>query len=206
MADEAYLQELTLLENWDQWLSPKAGSPPGTTADPGALAPFPSLSPSVAASQNMSDVEANRLCLLQPDDCDQEKDYSANPLICIRYTIVWKVKLNNRMIVKDTEQDVVLAPGPYWSMFLQSKLDALLGKKITRSKLIRPDDSNVVVSVNERSERDLVRRFDEVNVDWPVVEKQLLSWGELLRAGRNLRVDISFNYVETQAAAPTSAA
>jgi hypothetical protein len=60
----------------------------------------------------------------------------------------------------------------------------------------------MVVSVNERSERDLIRRYDEVQVDWSVVDKQLLSWGELLRAGKRLRVDISFNYVETEAALP----
>lgn len=78
------------------------------------------------------------------------------------------------MIAKDTEQDVALALGPYWSMFLQPKLDALLSKKINNGKRIKPDDSNVLVSVNERSERDLIRRFDEVQVDWSVVEKQLL--------------------------------
>jgi hypothetical protein len=66
------------------------------------------------------------------------------------------------MIAKDTEQDVALAPGPYWSMFLQPKLDALLGKKVKNGKRIQPDDSNVSVSVNERSERDLIRRFDGV--------------------------------------------
>jgi hypothetical protein len=63
------------------------------------------------------------------------------------------------MIAEDTEQDVVLAPATYWSMFLQPKLDALLSKKMKNSKRIRPDDRNVVVSVNERSERDLIRRF-----------------------------------------------
>jgi hypothetical protein len=87
-------------------------------------------------------------------------------------------------------------------MSLQPKLGALLGKKIHNSMRVRPDDSNVVVSVNERSERDLIKRFDEVQVDWSVVDKQLLSWGELLRAGKRLRVDISFNHVETQAALP----
>jgi hypothetical protein len=60
----------------------------------------------------------------------------------------------------------------------------------------------VVVSVSERLKRDLIRRFDEVQVDWLVVEKQLLSWSELLCAGERLRVDISFNHVETQAALP----
>jgi hypothetical protein len=109
------------------------------------------------------------------------------------------------MIAKDTEQDIVLAPAPYWATFLQPKLNALLSKKMTNRKRIRPDDSNVVVSVNERSERDLIRRFDEVQVDWVVVEKQLLSWGELLRAGKKLRVDISFNYVETQDSLPAGA-
>jgi hypothetical protein len=100
------------------------------------------------------------MCLLKPDNRDQEKDYSADPPICIRYTIIWKPKLNNGMITKDTEQDIVLAPAPYWSTFLQPKLDALLGKES-----VRPEDSDVVVSVNERSERGLIRRFDEVQVD-----------------------------------------
>lgn len=203
MTDEAYSQ---VLDNWDQWLSPEAGSTPGTTLDPGAPRPFQSPSPYPCASPSVSHVEVEALRLLQPSDWDQEKDYSVNPPVCVRYTIIWKVKFNNRMIAKDTEQDIVLAPAQYWSMFLQAKLNALLSKKIASGKRIKPDDSNVVVSVNERSERDLVRRFDEVNVDWSVVEKQLLSWGELLRAGRDSRVDISFNYVDTQAAASASAA
>ncbi|KAM0714164.1 hypothetical protein Q7P37_010313 [Cladosporium fusiforme] len=193
-ADGAYSQELTLLDTWDQLMSPEAECSQGTTVDPGAPRPIYSLSPSIPTSPNVHQVEANRLCLLQPDDWDQEKDYSADPPGCIRYTIVWKVKLNNRAVARDTEQDIVLAPAYHWSMFLQPKLDALLSKKIASRKRIKPDDTNVVVSVNERSERDLIRRFDEVRVDWLAVEKQLLSWGELLRAGKKLRVDISFNY------------
>ena len=166
MTDEAYSQ---VLDNWDRWLSPEAGSTPGTTINPGAPRPFLSHSPYPCASPSVSHLEAEALRLLQPSDWDQEKDYSVNPPICIRYTIIWKVKLNNRMIAKDTEQDIVLAPAQYWSMSLQAKLNALLSKKIASGKRIKPDDSNVVVSVNERSERDLVRRFDEVNVDWSVI-------------------------------------
>jgi hypothetical protein len=84
-------------------------------------------------------------------------------------------------------------------MSLKPKLDALVSKKTTSRKRISSDDTNLVVSVNERTERDLIRRFDELKVDWSVVEKQLLNWGEFLRVGKRLRVDISFNYVETQA-------
>ncbi|KAM0703903.1 hypothetical protein Q7P35_008909 [Cladosporium inversicolor] len=206
MADEAYSQDLTLLENWDQWRSPEAGSPSGTTVDPGAPRPFTSPSPYAAASPSVSQIETDRLRLLQPNDWDKEKDYGADPPVCIRYTIIWKVKLNSRMIARDTEQDIVLAPAAYWSRFLQAKLNALLGKKVASGKRIKPDDSDVVVSVNERSERDLVRRFDEINVDWSVVEKQLLSWGELLRAGKHLRVEVAFNYVDVQVTASASAA
>jgi hypothetical protein len=40
------------------------------------------------------------------------RDFTDPPTF-IRYTIVWKVKVNNRMIATDTEQDIVLAPAPY---------------------------------------------------------------------------------------------
>lgn len=68
------------------------------------------------------------------------------------------------MVAKDTEQDVVLGPAFYWFMFLQPNLDALPSKKISNSRRIRPDESNVLVPVNKRSERDLIKRFDEVQV------------------------------------------
>jgi len=199
MADGAYSQETAFLDNWFQWLSPGAEDSQGTAGDPGAPRPLSSPFPDSPASPDVPLVKADRLCLLQPDAWDQEKDYGADPPTCIRYTIVWKVKVNNRMVATDTEQDIVLAPAHYWSMSLKPKLDALVSKKTTSRKRISSDDTNLVVSVNERTERDLIRRFDELKVDWSVVEKQLLNWGEFLRVGKRLRVDISFNYVETQA-------
>jgi hypothetical protein len=33
-------------------------------------------------------------------------------------------------------------------------------------------------------------------MDWPAVEKQLLGWGELFRAGKKLTLNMSFNYTE----------
>jgi hypothetical protein len=67
-----------------------------------------------------------------------------------------------------------------------------------------PDDISVVVSVIGRSERDLTKRFDEIEIDWPVIEKQLVVWGELFRAGKRLRVDLSFNYLEIGQPLPVS--
>lgn len=61
---------------------------------------------------------------------------------------------------------------------------------------MRSDDTSVVVSVTERSQRDLTKRFNQTKIDWAVVEKQLRGWGQYLQKGKKLRLNLSFNYVE----------
>jgi len=101
------------------------------------------------------------------------------------------------MVSKDTEPDVVLAPASYWRLILQPKLEKLLCKKLAKNRPIRSEDSNIVISVTERSQRDLTKRFDDTDIDWGVVERQLIKWAELFRADKKLRLNFSFNYVET---------
>jgi hypothetical protein len=48
------------------------------------------------------------------------------------------------------------------------------------------------------------KRFDDTNVNWSVIERQLVLWSDLFRAGKQLRVNISFNYVETSQLSATS--
>jgi hypothetical protein len=131
--------------------------------------------------------------------------YDEEPPTCLHYSIEWKVTLNNKLLAKDTEPDLVLAPRFYWSLFLRDKLEKLLQKKLPPSKRVACEDTNVVVSVTERSKRDLTKRFDEMDVNWFLVERQLSQWSESFRAGRKLRVDVSFNYVEIGQPAPTAA-
>jgi hypothetical protein len=100
-------------------------------------------------------------------------------------------------LTNDTEQNLVLAPGAFWDQTLKPKLHQLLAKKTPRNKCYEPDETNVVVSVTDRSQRDLTKRFDELDIDWGVVENQLVAWSHLLRDGRQLRIDISFIYKET---------
>ncbi|KAF1358619.1 hypothetical protein EJ07DRAFT_86450, partial [Lizonia empirigonia] len=84
-----------------------------------------------------------------------------------------KLAVNNKVISKDTEQDIVLAPAVYWRMYLQPKVEKLVDKKLSQGRQVEYDDTSVVASVNDRPERDLCKRYDDMHIDWPVVERQL---------------------------------
>jgi hypothetical protein len=136
-----------------------------------------------------------KLELLDWAEWDRTKAYDERPPTCLHYSIVWKVALNNKLICKDTEQDLVLAPQYHWSFILRSKLLMLVRKKLAKHGKITCDDVNVVVKNTGRSERPLVRRFDQTAIDWTTVERQLVEWGELFRAGKKLIVEMTFNYL-----------
>ena len=139
------------------------------------------------------------LPLLQLADWDPNLPYDESPPTCIHYSIEWKLLLKKGRLAKltnDTEQNLVLAPGAFWEQTLKSKLQQLLAKKTPRKKSYEPDETNVVVSVTDRSQRDLTKRFDLLEIDWEVVEDQLMAWSHLLRDGKRLRIDISFIYKE----------
>ena len=149
--------------------------------------------------------QADKLQFLPLDEWDEHNSYEGDEPSCLHYSIEWKVCVNGRMVSKDTEQDLVLAPMAYWHMFLKPKLEKLLRKKLAQNRAVRCDETNVIVSVTGRSERDLTKRFDDIDIDWSIVEKQLLAWGELFRSGKKLRVDLSFNYLDHSSSANTSA-
>jgi hypothetical protein len=92
-------------------------------------------------------------------------------------------------------------------MYLNAKVERLVSRKLPPGRNVEYDDTNVVASVNDRSERDVTKQFDSMDIDWSAVARQLVRWGELLRVGKKLRVDLSFNYVElTTSAAQASRA
>lgn len=48
----------------------------------------------------------------------------------------------------------------------------------------------------DRSQNNLHQQFEGVDIDWTVIEKQLLMWGDLFRnKGKKLRLDICINYL-----------
>ncbi|KAJ5917545.1 hypothetical protein N7466_011099 [Penicillium verhagenii] len=106
--------------------------------------------------------------------------------------------MNKKVISRDTEQDVALTPSAYWFLTLKSKLEKLIQGKTSREGGIRPDDTSIIVSVNDRSQRDLLKRFDHLDIDWTAVEKQLLKWSEQYSRGKKLRLSITFKYVKDE--------
>lgn len=118
------------------------------------------------------------------------------------YLVEWRVTLNQRVIAKDTEQDLSEPPSIFWPRIDQEALK-ILRSKIAHDRRVRPDDTNVVVSVNERSQRDLIKRFESTDINWTAIEKQLCMWAELSRLGKQLRLKISVNYIEDNSSLPS---
>ncbi|KAH7112603.1 hypothetical protein B0J13DRAFT_461201, partial [Dactylonectria estremocensis] len=100
-----------------------------------------------------------------------------------------KFTFKNRSIAKQTEEELVVAPSDFWNEELLSKVE-----EIAKSKPCKPGSTTVVMSVNDRSEPNITKRFKELGIDWPIVEKQLHAWSHLLRIGKRLKINVSFDY------------
>ncbi|KAK1633203.1 hypothetical protein BDP81DRAFT_495291 [Colletotrichum phormii] len=109
------------------------------------------------------------------------------------------------MVTKDSEQNVQVPPDVFWRTCLRAKLRDVLDRKLPSTKTFEAVDTNVVVSVTDRSQRDLVKRFDELDIDWSMLEAQLQTWSHLTSIGKSLRIDLSFNYMQTRLPSERSA-
>jgi hypothetical protein len=195
------------LFNFQEWASQRFSvTSSGIDASPLPESVAPSTTPNetLRASSQRHCPQQAKLTFMQEAEWDPEQTYDGEPPSYLRYSIEWKVTLKGKAVSKDTEPDVVLAPGCYWRLVLQARLEELLQSKFPGNRRVSPDDTNVVVSVTERSQRDLIKRFDQTKVHWAVVEKQLLAWGRYFQMGKKLRVNLSFNYVEASTQSASS--
>ncbi|CAN9211453.1 unnamed protein product [Alternaria alternata] len=184
----------------------------GSFSDIHSVQAFPPETPSVSGNRTTSRVlrshtsqgcsgvvhpDADRLGFLPLAEWDEYNSYEEDTPSHLCYSIEWKIAVNNRAVAKDTEQDIVLAPAVYWRMYLQEKVEKLVDKKLPRSSHVELDDVGVVASVKDRSESDLTKRFDDMDIDWSVIERQFVRWSEPFRAGRKLKVNLTFNYIDS---------
>jgi hypothetical protein len=134
-------------------------------------------------------------------DWDPDQSYDEIPPSCIHYIMEWKLTLNRRIIAKQTEDDLVVAPRDFWDEELSSKIADIVK---STGKSCEADATTIAISVNDRSEHDSTKRFIKLEIDWSIVEKQLQAWSYLLRIGKKLRINVSFNFMESSKAARTA--
>ncbi|KAK0367743.1 hypothetical protein CLIM01_14902 [Colletotrichum limetticola] len=69
----------------------------------------------------------------------------------------WKLTLNSRKAVEQTEQNLVIAPSDFWREVLSSKVDGIVASK---KKSYETSVTTIVISVpNDRSEDKITKHF-----------------------------------------------
>lgn len=86
---------------------------------------------------------------------------------CIIYTylVERRVTLNHRVIKKDTERDLSEPLSVLWPI-IEQEAAKILRSKVAHDCRVRLDGTNVVVSVNDRLQRDLIERFESTWINW----------------------------------------
>ncbi|KAF1957124.1 hypothetical protein CC80DRAFT_411445, partial [Byssothecium circinans] len=114
-------------------------------------------------------LEQDKLRFLQLDEWDEHNSYGEDVPTYLHCSIEWRVLLNNKVVYGDTEQDVVLIPIGYWHTILRPKLERLRGRKFGPGWHMRCDDTYVTVSVTDRTQRNLVKSFKDLNINWLII-------------------------------------
>lgn len=100
------------------------GQTPQYAPTPGFFNHSPSfLSLHSEISSPIEQSRSNTLNFLKLSDWEEGISYDNDPPTCIHYSIEWKVTINNRVVAKDTEPDLVLTPSAYWDECLKQKLE-----------------------------------------------------------------------------------
>jgi hypothetical protein len=113
----------------------------------------------------------------------------------------WKLTLNRRLVAKQTEDDLVVAPSDFWNKELSSKIADIVK---STGKPCEANATTIAISVNDHSEYNITKSFERLEIDWPIVERQLQAWSYLLHIGKKLRINVLFNYIESVKAARTA--
>ena len=98
-------------------------------------------------------------------------------------------------MARETEQNIVLGSSDYWAHCLHSKVRRAVKRHFSSEQQPKIDDTCVTIAVSDGAERDVVKQFDGLRIDWNVIEGQLRTWRKHLLMGKKMRVNIEFNHV-----------
>lgn len=155
----------------DPWDAPTPGNSGRTPASLYSASPAPDC----ATDQQ----RAGHLNFLPLSDWVEGGEYDVLPPRYVCYTLAWKLILNRRTVGKVTEEDLIIAPSEYWGQRLQADVENMLQTKKKRHQRVRSEGTAVTVKVDERSQRNLEKFYNSINIDWIPVETQLRKWSNL---------------------------
>jgi hypothetical protein len=91
---------------------------------------------------------------------------------------------------------VVLSPSDFWQDSLKEKVKRVRQRKVFQNRRVRLDEITLVVSVPQyQSKPDLHQQSESIDINWTIIEEQLLDWANLVKKGKQLRLDISVGYI-----------
>ncbi|EPS29874.1 hypothetical protein PDE_04824 [Penicillium oxalicum 114-2] len=179
---------------------------PGYFGSPYATRSISSPSPSSVLQtgiERTSRPGPDSLRFIQLSEWEEGRAYQADPPTCIHYQIEWRVTINNREVSQDTEEDLTLAPSSFWPLSLEKKLEKVLRRKTSRHRRVTANDTVITVLTSDRTKRKLTKRFNDTDIIWTAIEKQLVMWSDVLFRGKELTPKISFNYINDRRSSPT---
>lgn len=183
------------------WYMPDDYEPDFTTPLP--LTPGSQLASSAAPGRTtVSDNAA--LPLLRLEDWNERNQYDTTSPECIHYDIQWKVSQylgqNTRasQVWKNSELNLVLAPGDYWEKTLKRTIDDFTDAKLGKDAY-NCEAFNLTVSVERSRGHRLNKEIKELS-DWEIVHAHLAGLSELCKNGKKITVDIDLSYRERESA------
>lgn len=116
----------------------------------------------------------------------------------IYYLAEWKVTLNTKPVATVTEPNLIISPSIFWQKTLKKKVDGVRRRRVFQNRRVRLDHITITASINDRLQDDVHQQSETIDIDWSVIEKQVLMWSNLLHQGKakgkKLRLDICINY------------
>ncbi|KAI5456144.1 hypothetical protein BGZ63DRAFT_320180, partial [Mariannaea sp. PMI_226] len=119
---------------------------------------------------------------------------------CIHYDLEWKVTFKSRKVGEQTEEDIVISPCDFWNKILSPRIDDIAK---TTSKHSVASATTIVMTISQRSERNITKHFPKSEIDWQVIVKQLQAWSHLLRVGKKAVIYLTFKLVDAGNSART---
>ena len=133
---------------------------------------------------------------IDPAAWDEARDYGDGPCQYIRYNLMCKAAVNKKRVRTDTKEDMVLSPVAYGEICWQGRMRTVEKKRSHEDRLLELKNIVVKVVVAERGVDDYINEFDVAQEAWSAAAKQLAKWWARYR-GKRLKLEVSFNYVET---------